>query len=57
MDCEISHRLERGMSASENIRYKVVETSPYQTRFKNLEGSERGCPKRTIHASSGIGLL
>ena len=37
---------------------KCGEASPYQTRFKNLEGkSERESPKRTISASGGFGLL
>ena len=34
-----------------NILYKGVETSPYQTCFKNLEGKpERESSKRTISA-------
>ena len=41
-----------------NILYKGVETSSYQTRFKNLEGKpERESPKRTISTSSGLRLL
>ena len=32
-----------------------METSPWQTRFKNLDGkSERENPKRTISASGGL---
>ena len=35
-----------------------METSPQQTRFKNLERNpERENPKRTISASGGLGLL
>ena len=33
VDCEIPHQLKIEM----NILYKSVETSPKQTRFKNLE--------------------
>ena len=41
-----------------NTLYKGVETSPWQTRFKNLEGKlERKSPKKTIFASGGLGLL
>ena len=37
---------------------KGVETSPQQTRFKNLEGKlERESPKRTVSTSGGLGLL
>ena len=35
---EILHRLESGMK---HILYKGVEISPYQTRFKNLEGKSK----------------
>ena len=46
VDYKIQHRLERGMSANEDVGPKgmdreiphCVETSPEQTRFKNLEG-------------------
>ena len=37
----------------QNILYKGVETSPMQTRFKNLEGK----PKRTTSANGGLGPL
>ena len=38
-----------------NILYKGMETSPYQTCFKNLEGKpENESPKRTISASGGL---
>ena len=47
-----------GWRGERNILYKGVGTSPYQTRFKNLEGKpERESPKRTISTSSGFGLL
>ena len=37
---------------------RVWETSPDQTRFKNLEGKfEREISKRTISASGGLELL
>ena len=40
------------------ILYKGVKTSPYQTRFKNLEGKpEKESPKRTISASGELALL
>ena len=40
-----------------NILYMGVESSPLQTRFKNLEGKlERESPKRIISASGGLGL-
>ena len=41
-----------------SILYKGVETSPYQTHFKNLVGKpERESPKRIISASGGLRLL
>ena len=47
-----------GWGGKQNILYKGVETSPWQTRFKNLEGKpERENPKRTISASGEFGLL
>ena len=47
-----------GWGGERNILYMGVETSPYQTRFKNLEGKlERESSKRTISASGGLGLL
>ena len=36
--CEIPHRLERGMKHS---FYKGVDTSPYQTCFRNLKGKPK----------------
>ena len=41
-----------------NIFYKGVETSPYEMRFKNLEGKPgRRSPKRSISTSDELGLL
>ena len=42
----------------QNTLYKGVETSPYQTHFKNLERKpKRENSKRTISASGGLGSL
>ncbi|KAG7033927.1 Cysteine-rich receptor-like protein kinase 10, partial [Cucurbita argyrosperma subsp. argyrosperma] len=47
-----------GWRKKQSIPYKVVETSPSPTHFKNLEEKpERESPKRTISASSELGLL
>ena len=47
-----------GWRGERNILYKGVETSLYQTCFKNLEGKpERKSPKRTISVSGGLGML
>ena len=49
VDYEIPHWLEIGWRGEENILYKGVETSPSQTRFKNIEEKpERKSSKRTI---------
>ena len=46
-----------GWRGEQNTVYKGVETFPYQTRFKNLEGKpERESPKRTISANDGLPL-
>ena len=40
-----------------NIFYKGVETSPYMTRFKNVERkSKRESSKMTISASMGLSI-
>ena len=44
-----------GWGGERNILYKGVETSLYQTRFKNLEGKpERESLKRTISDNGGL---
>ena len=55
VDCEIQHQLGRRTKHSSR---KGVETFPYHTHFKNLEGKpERECLKRTIFANGGFGPL
>ena len=47
-----------GWGGESSIFYKGVETSPWSTRFKNLEGKpRREGPKRTISANGGLGPL
>ena len=47
-----------GWGREQSIFYKGVETSPYQTHFKNLEGRRgREISKRTISTSGGLGPL
>ena len=47
-----------GWRGKRNILYKGMETSPWQTRFQNLEGKpEKESPKRTISANGELGLL
>ena len=47
-----------GWGGERSIFYKDVETSPKQTRFKNLERNfKRKNPKRTISISGGLGQL
>ena len=49
-------RFHIGWGGERNILYMSVETSPQQTRFKNLEGKlERKNPKKTISAIGGLG--
>ena len=55
---KLSVRSHIGWGGERNILYDGVETSPQQTRFKNLEGKpERKNPKGAMFASGGLGLL
>ena len=47
-----------GWKGEQSILYKGVKTSPYHTRFKNIEGKpERENPTKTISASGVLELL
>ena len=47
-----------GWRGERSIFYKGVETSPYKTCFKNIEGKpERKNPKKTTSISSELGRL